>query len=87
MRQALDAARLRDIPRLMDFYADEAVALSPVFGAVRGRAAIAATWETLFSTFAEVAVETSDVLVDGDRVAVLSTVRTTDRVGCSSMCQ
>jgi ketosteroid isomerase-like protein len=81
VRQALDAARRRDIPRLMDFYADGAVALSPVFGAVQGRAAIAATWETLFSTFAEVAVETSGVLVDGDRVAVLSTVRTTDRVG------
>jgi sigma-B regulation protein RsbU (phosphoserine phosphatase) len=52
-----------------------------VFGEVRGRTRIAATWETLFSTFADVAVEISDVLVDGDRVAVLSTVTTTDRMG------
>jgi len=65
----------------MDLYADEAVAVSPVFGLVKGRAAIAATWEKVMWTFADAAVEVSNVLVDGDRVAVLSTVRTTDRIG------
>jgi ketosteroid isomerase-like protein len=77
----VDAARRRDISQLMNAYADEAVAVSPVFGEVKGRAAIAATWETLFSTFADIAVEVSDVLLDGDRIAVLSTVATTDRMG------
>src|SRR5712692_10187869 len=81
VQQLLDTASHRDIPRLMDLYADEAVATSPVFGEVRGRAAIAKTWETLFSTFPVVAVVISNVLVDGDRIAVLSTLATTDRAG------
>jgi ketosteroid isomerase-like protein len=81
VRQLVDSARRRDISRLMDAYADEAIAVSPVFGEVRGRAGIAATWETLSSTFADFAVEVSTVLVDGDRIAVLSTIATTDRMG------
>jgi sigma-B regulation protein RsbU (phosphoserine phosphatase) len=52
-----------------------------VFGEIKGRAGIAATWQTLFSMFVDIAVDVSDVLVDGDRVAVLSTVATTDRTG------
>jgi ketosteroid isomerase-like protein len=81
VRQLLDAAARRDIAPLMDLYADEAVAVSPVFGEVRGLAAIAATWQTLFSKFVDLTVEVSDVLVDGDRVAVLSRIATTDRTG------
>jgi len=81
VRQVIDAAGRRDFSRLMDLYGDEAVVVSPVFGQVEGRAAIAATWEKLLSTFSDVAVEVSDILVDGDRVVVLSTVRTTDRIG------
>jgi len=81
MGHLLDAAQRRDIARLMDLYVEDAVAVSPVFGEIRGRAAIAATWQTLFSTFSDIAVDVSDVLVDGDRIAVLSTVATTDRKG------
>jgi len=81
VRQLKDARGHRDVARVMDLYADEAVALSPVFGEVRGRAAIGATWRTLFDTFSDITLDVSDVLVDGDRVAVLSTVRTTDRIG------
>jgi predicted ester cyclase len=81
VRQLRDAALGRDVLRLMEFYAPEAVAVSPVFGEVRGRQAIAATWTTLFSTFSDLALEVSDVLVDGDRIAILGTVTTTDRVG------
>jgi ketosteroid isomerase-like protein len=80
-RQLLDAAWRRDISQLRDLYAEQAVAVSPVFGEVRGGAEIAATWETLFLTFADAAIEISDVLVDGDRVAVLSTLTATDRIG------
>src|SRR5437899_7956248 len=81
VRQLLDAAHSRDVDRLMETYVDDAVASSPVFGEVRGRAAIAATWQRLFSTFSEINVDVSNVLVDGDRIAVLSTITTTDRVG------
>src|SRR6266852_9529331 len=81
VRHLVDAAHRRDVSGLMDSYADEAVAVSPVFGEVRGRAAIAATWESLFSTLADIAIEVSNVLVDGDRIAVLSTIATTVRIG------
>jgi len=70
-----------DLPRLMSHYAAEAVAVSPVFGEVRGRAAIAATWERLFSTFTDIQYSVSDLLVDGNRIAVLGSVTVTDRVG------
>jgi ketosteroid isomerase-like protein len=81
VRQLLDAASRRDLSELMALYAADAVAVSPVFGEVRGRANIAATWQTLFRTFADLTVTVSDVLVDADRIAVLSTIKTTDRIG------
>jgi serine phosphatase RsbU (regulator of sigma subunit) len=81
VRQLLDAARRRDIARMMELYADEAVTVSPVFGEVTGSSNITATWLTLFSTFDDFVPEISHVLVDGDRVAVLATVAATDRFG------
>jgi steroid delta-isomerase-like uncharacterized protein len=81
VRNLMAAASRRDIERLLAAYAEDAVAVSPVFGVVKGRHAIAATWQTLFSTFADFSFDVSDVLVDGGRVAVLSTVETTDRIG------
>jgi len=77
----LDAASRRDLDQVMACYADGAIAVSPVFGIVRGRAGIRATWNTLFTTFADLTVAVSDILVDANRVAVLSTITTTDRVG------
>jgi ketosteroid isomerase-like protein len=77
----LIAARRGDIDRLRDLYAPDAVAISPMFGEVHGAARIASTWATLISTFNDLATSTSHVLVDGDRVAVLSEVAATDRYG------
>jgi ketosteroid isomerase-like protein len=77
----VDVARRRDLARIADCYADDAVAISPVFGEVRGRSDIVATWETLLSTFGDASVDISDVLVDANRVAVLSRITTTDRLG------
>jgi len=77
----LEAARRHDIPTMMELYAEDAIAVSPVFGEMKGRAAIAATWETLFSTVADFSVAISHVLVDRDRVAVLGAVEAVDRVG------
>lgn len=70
-----EAGRLGPIARTSVSSAHVRVDAPRVFGEVRGRAGIAATWETLFSTFADFAVEVSDVLVDGDRVAVFAAVR------------
>jgi ketosteroid isomerase-like protein len=81
VQQLLTAARARDVVRMRELYAPDAIAISPVFGSVRGRDAIVNTWQTLFATFTDTTVSIADVLVDGNRVAVLSTLRATDRAG------
>jgi ketosteroid isomerase-like protein len=81
VRRLREAAGARDMARLAALYADDAVAMSPVFGTVRGGSAIVATWGTLLATFADITLDISDILVDGDRIAVLATVHTTDRIG------
>ena len=81
VRQLLEAAGRRDSERVLGCYAPDAVAVSPVFGEVRGREAVVATWSTLFTTFADLTIEHVDFLVDGDRVAVLGQIKTTDRIG------
>ena len=75
------AAGCHDAKRVLECYAEDAVAVSPVFGEVRGRAAVAATWSTLFTTFTDLTIGNIDFLVDGARVAVLGQIKTTDRVG------
>jgi phosphoserine phosphatase RsbU/P len=77
----LEGVARRDLPQVVSCYAEEAVMISPLFGDQRGRAAIEATWERLFSQFPGFSVEVQDVLVDGDRIAILTTVTTTDLVG------
>jgi len=81
VQRLMDKAQRRNIAQLVECYAEHAIAVSPVFGEVRGRAAIAETWQRLFATFADFAVEITDILVDGDRIAVLSAIETTDRRG------
>jgi serine phosphatase RsbU (regulator of sigma subunit)/limonene-1,2-epoxide hydrolase len=81
VKDLLSAAYRGDIPRLTQFYADDAVVVSPMFGEVRGADAIATTWRTLFTTAADFSAEISHILVDGDRIAVLSTISTIDRIG------
>ena len=81
VQQLLLAANGHDAARVLECYAEDAVAVSPVFGEVRGRAAVAETWSTLFTMFADLTMENVDFLVDGDRVAVLGQIKTTDRIG------
>ncbi|HWW87912.1 MAG TPA: nuclear transport factor 2 family protein, partial [Vicinamibacterales bacterium] len=73
------AAGSRDPARMAAVYAEDAVAVSPVFGEVHGRDAIVANWKTLWATFPDLALETSDLLVDGDRIAILGAVKSVDR--------
>src|SRR5439155_8536974 len=64
VQRLLNGARRGDLEVVRDCYAEDAVAISPAFGHVRGRDAILATWARLFSS-ADVAVEISTILVDG----------------------
>ena len=78
----LAAARARNIAAVAACYAEDAVAISPMFGEARGRDNIAATWLALFSTFIDVTVaSTADTMVDGNRVAVFASLSTIDRLG------
>src|SRR5271165_1536128 len=81
VRRLIDAAAKRDLLQLAELYALDAVAGSPVFGTINGRAAIATTWQTVFSTLNDVVLEVADVLVDGDRVAVLGRIGTSVATG------
>ena len=81
MQQFGDAAGRRDIPKLLDCYAENAIAISPVFGELQGRSAIGAAWEKWYSTFSDFAFDISDILIDGDRAVILGKATSTDRLG------
>jgi predicted ester cyclase len=75
------AANAHDVQRIMELYAPDAVSISPVFGEVRGRAAIARTWEQMFQSMPDAYFSMSHTLKDEDRIAMIGTVTATDRVG------
>jgi len=75
------AARDRDLAGVAACYAEDAVAISPMFGEAHGRERIAATWQTLFSTFVDVQVNVGDTMVDDNRVAVFASLSMVDKFG------
>jgi sigma-B regulation protein RsbU (phosphoserine phosphatase) len=77
----LAAANGHDAAAFREIYAEDAVAVSPVFSELRGRDAILASWELTFATIPDVAVEASEVLVEGDRLAYLGRLTATDHNG------
>jgi predicted ester cyclase len=81
VRRLQDAVNSHQTSQLLDFYDEDAVVVSPAFKTVRGRSAIAAAWDLMFSTFPDWKISVSDVLVDGERVAALGTNTATDRKG------
>src|SRR5271167_1950118 len=81
VRQLEEAINAHDAGRLMGFYADDAVTVSPVFSGIEGRVAIGESWDTMFSLFPDWTVNITDVLLDGDRIAFLGTASATDRNG------
>jgi len=81
VRQLEEAVNTHDTGRLLGFYANEAVTVSPVFTGIAGRAAIGKSWEAMFSLFPDWTVNVTDVLVDGDRIAFLGTAAATDQNG------
>ena len=76
-----DAVNAHDLETLLSFYTENAVTVSPVYGALSNSAAIRDSWEMLFRQFPDWKVKVSDVLLDGDRIAFVGTASATDRNG------
>jgi serine phosphatase RsbU (regulator of sigma subunit) len=81
VRQLTESVNSHDTARLLQFYAENAVIVSPVAGKIAGRVAIAKWWNEVFSRFPDWAAEVSEVLVDGDRVAFIGNATATDKNG------
>jgi phosphoserine phosphatase RsbU/P len=80
-KQLVEAVNAKDLGSLLAMYADDAVALSPVVGEMRGISAIADWWKRTFALFPDWTVDLEDVLVDGERIAFLGRAGATDRNG------
>lgn len=81
VQELADAVNAHDVARIMNAYADNAIAVSPVTGPLSGLDAIRQWWERIFALFPDWTVSVSDVLVDGDRVAFFGSAAATDRNG------
>lgn len=63
-------------------HADTGVVVSPMAGGtITGREDITKVYERLFQTFTDLTIEQDDLLIDGDRVALLASFTGTDRGG------
>ena len=67
----------RDHDGLSRCYETDAVVESPMFGRLQGRPAIRDSYESLFTTFPDWDLRVQDLLVDGERVALIATVNAT----------
>lgn len=76
-----DAVNRHDKAALMSFYAEDATVISPAFHEMHGKPAIAASWDTMFSTFPDWTVSGVDVMVDGDRILGIAFNSFTDTKG------
>ena len=79
--QLVDAVNAHDPDPLLAMYADDAVVISPVAGEMRGISAIREWWKRIFFLFPDWTVKQANVLVDGERIALLGTAGATDRNG------
>ena len=81
VRHLQEAANAHDASRLARYYAEDAVAFSPVFGEVRGREQVLRTFQELFDTLPDATFDLADVFSEGNRFAFMGTVTATDRSG------
>jgi steroid delta-isomerase-like uncharacterized protein len=81
-----DAWRRLDAEALLADYADDAVVESPLAGGTtNGREQIGQVFRTYFVAFPDMQMEQGEVLVDGNRAAVMATFSGTDRGGFMGM--
>jgi predicted ester cyclase len=80
--QRHEAVARHDAVEASMFYADNCVLVSPTAGGtVHGRAAVRQVYEAWFKAFPDVVPTREDLLVDGDRVAEVTSVAGSDTGG------
>lgn len=73
----LDAFGRRDIPALAAGHAPDGSVSSPIFGNVKGRAAIESSYRNLFAIFPDWEFVADDLIIDGDHAAQSFTAKAT----------
>src|SRR5215467_6006938 len=81
VQQLTEAITAHDVSRILEFYSESAVVISPILGTHSGRDALLRSWTKFFSLFQDFTVSARDVLLDGDRIAFFAHTVTTDRNG------
>ena len=71
------ATNVQDAATLASTHSEDAVVHSPMFGEVRGRAAIEKSYRDLFRAFPDWTFEQLELIIDGNRVAQLFTSEAT----------
>ena len=81
-----EALNDQDLDAVMAFYASDCVVESPfAAGKVQGVAANAKVYRAFFDAFPDVTVQVDEVLIDGERVVEIGTMRATDTGGFMGM--
>jgi steroid delta-isomerase-like uncharacterized protein len=61
--------RRGDTHALASLHADDGIIISPLFGEIKGLAAIEKSYQNIFKIFNDLILTTEDIVADGDRVA------------------
>lgn len=86
LARRVDAWRRLDAAALVADYAADAVVESPLAGGtMNGRDQIEQVFRTYFVAFPDMVMEQGDIIIDGDRAAVLATFSGTDHGGFMGM--
>ena len=77
LRRRLDALQRHDLTAVNALYAESCTVESPLGGRTTGRDAVRRVYEGFYSAFPDAEFSDAEPIIDGDRVAVLTTVKGT----------
>jgi len=67
----------QDVAALANHYAADCKVISPMFGQMQGRAAVTESFRRLFKAFPDWKLKTDQLIIDGDRAAVVFSTNAT----------
>jgi predicted ester cyclase len=71
LERRFDAYHRHDAVALASDHAENGIVMSPIFTTIQGRAAIEASYRSLFTAFENWAMKGGEPIIDGDRVALV----------------